>query len=46
MSKASSLETFVLLETAAGYCLALIKEWNVVAQDVERVQVALENPSK
>lgn len=45
MSKSSSLETFVLLETAAGYALCLIKEWSVIAQDVERVQIALSDPS-
>lgn len=41
MAEASSKETFLLIEHAAGYCVALVKEWNAIGMDCERAQDAL-----
>eukprot|EP01054_Gregarina_sp_Poly1_P010890 Gregarina_sp_Poly_1__10889@NODE_84_length_15393_cov_100_561529_g72_i0_p2_GENE_NODE_84_length_15393_cov_100_561529_g72_i0NODE_84_length_15393_cov_100_561529_g72_i0_p2_ORF_typecomplete_len457_score90_61Nop/PF01798_18/5_1e46Nop/PF01798_18/4_7e25NOP5NT/PF08156_13/2_3e13CKAP2_C/PF15297_6/0_23_NODE_84_length_15393_cov_100_561529_g72_i033074677 len=45
MSKTKTKETYLLFETAAGYSLVLVKEWDSIAQDVERVQTALKDAS-
>lgn len=46
MGKSNSLETFLLFETAAGYALLLVKEWDVIGQDIEKAQIALQDPAK
>eukprot|EP01053_Blabericola_migrator_P001873 Blabericola_migrator_1__1872@NODE_150_length_12827_cov_208_685893_g131_i0_p3_GENE_NODE_150_length_12827_cov_208_685893_g131_i0NODE_150_length_12827_cov_208_685893_g131_i0_p3_ORF_typecomplete_len444_score101_49Nop/PF01798_18/2_6e80NOP5NT/PF08156_13/8_5e11NOP5NT/PF08156_13/4_9e03_NODE_150_length_12827_cov_208_685893_g131_i040215352 len=41
MSKTKTKETYLLIETAAGFALVLVKEWDSLAQDVDRVQQVL-----
>lgn len=39
--KSTSPETFLLVETAAGYGLARLREWEGISHDIERVKTAL-----
>lgn len=40
------VELFVLVETAAGYILTHVKEWDALSQDLQNVQESLLEPSK